>query len=84
MQSLPQNVLLVAAAKTRTPEEVQTAIVAGIKIVGYNYRQESERMHDLIGYQVKWRMIGYLQRNKVKKAVNLFDMIESIDSWRLV
>jgi uncharacterized pyridoxal phosphate-containing UPF0001 family protein len=40
-------------------------------------------MHDLIGYQVKWRMIGHLQRNKVKKAVNLFDMIESIDSWRL-
>lgn len=83
IQSLPQNVILVAAAKTRTPEEVQTAIVAGIKIIGYNYLQEAERMHDLIGNQTKWHMIGHLQRNKVKKAVKFFDMIETIDSWRL-
>jgi len=78
--SLPPEVLLVAAAKTRLPEEVRAAIHAGIKIVGYNYIQEAERMYQIIGNTVQWHMIGHLQRNKVKKAVTLFDMIETIDS----
>lgn len=81
--SLPAKVLLVAAAKTRTPKEVQVAIGAGISIIGYNYLQEAERMYQAIGNQVQWHMIGHLQRNKVKKAVKFFDMIETIDSWRL-
>jgi len=69
--SLPPDVLLVAAAKTRLPEEVNTAINAGVKIVGYNYVQEAERVYQSIGNTVKWHMIGHLQRNKVKKAVKL-------------
>ena len=81
--SLPAGVLLVAAAKTRSPEEVQSVIDAGIKILGYNYLQEAERMHQIIGNTVQWHMIGHLQRNKVKDAVNLFDMIETIDSVKL-
>ena len=81
--SLPPGVLLVAAAKTRLPEEVRAAIHAGIKIVGYNYIQEAERMYQIIGNTVQWHMIGHLQRNKVKKAVTLFDMIETIDSVQL-
>jgi len=79
-QLLPSGVLLVAAAKTRSPEEVNAAINAGIKIIGYNYVQEAERMHQIIGNILQWHMIGHLQRNKVKTAVNLFDMIETIDS----
>lgn len=78
--SLPPGVLLVAAAKTRLPEEVRAAIHAGIKIIGYNFVQEAERMYQVIGNTVQWHMIGHLQRNKVKKAVELFDMIETIDS----
>ena len=81
--SLPAGVVLVAAAKTRLPEEVRAAIEAGIKILGYNYLQEAERMHQIIGNTVQWHMIGHLQRNKVKKAVDLFDMIETIDSFEL-
>ena len=81
--SLPAGVLLVAAAKTRSPEEVQDAIDAGIKILGYNYLQEAEQMHQIIGDKVQWHMIGHLQRNKVKNAVDLFDMIETIDSVKL-
>ena len=81
--SLPAGVLLVAAAKTRSPEEVQAAIDSGIKILGYNYLQEAERIHQIIGNSVQWHMIGHLQRNKVKKAVDLFDMIETIDSIEL-
>ena len=78
--SLPPGVLLVAAAKTRLPREVRAAIHAGIKIVGYNYVQEAQSMYQIIGNEVQWHMIGHLQRNKVKKAVKLFDMIETIDS----
>jgi len=81
--SLPAGVILVAAAKTRSPEEVQAAIDAGIKILGYNYLQEAERIYQIIGNTVKWHMIGHLQRNKVKIAVNLFDMIETIDTIKL-
>jgi len=81
--SIPPGVMLVAAAKTRSPEEVQAAIKAGIKIVGYNYVQEADRVYQVIGNTVQWHMIGHLQRNKVKKAVKLFDMIETIDSVQL-
>jgi pyridoxal phosphate enzyme (YggS family) len=80
---LPTGVILVAAGKTRTAEEVQAAIQGGIKIIGYNYLQEAEKMYQLIGRQVQWHMIGHLQRNKVKKAITLFDMIETVDSLPL-
>ena len=83
LNSLPSGVSLVAAAKTRSLEEVQAAIRAGIKIIGYNYVQEAEKMHQFIGNQVRWHMIGHLQRNKVKNAVKFFDMIETIDSIQL-
>ena len=81
--SLPAGVILVAAAKTRSSEEVQTAIDAGIEILGYNYLQEAERIHQIIGNKVQWHMIGHLQRNKVKNTVDLFDMIETIDTIKL-
>jgi len=83
LNSIPPDVMLVAASKTRTPEEVQAAISAGIKIVGYNYMQEAERIYQVIGNQVMWHMIGYLQSNKVKKVIQLFDMIETMDSVKL-
>ena len=80
LQAMPKGVLLVAAAKTRSPAEVKAAIQAGIQIVGYNYVQEAELLKQNIDEPVEWHMIGHLQRNKVKKAVHLFDMIETIDS----
>jgi len=83
LKSLPPGVQLVAAAKTRTAEEVQSAIQAGISTIGYNYVQEAERMYQIVGNAVQWHMIGHLQSNKVKKAVRLFDMIETIDSFQV-
>jgi len=74
---------LVAAAKTRKPEEILQAIEAGIKIVGENYVQEAERAYEVAGNRAKWHFIGYLQKNKVKKAVKIFDMIETVDSVEL-
>jgi len=83
LESLPPGVVLVAAAKERTPEEVEEALRAGVTHVGHNYVQEAERMIPAIKSKVQWHMIGHLQKNKVKKAVRLFDMIETVDSWPL-
>ncbi len=80
LDELPANVQLVAAAKTREPWEILEAVEAGISIVGENYVQEAERAYQSIGRKVTWHFIGHLQKNKVKKAVALFDMIETVDS----
>ena len=80
LNELPSGVELVAAAKTRTAEEVLEAVESGVKIVGENYAQEAEGIYGVIGNKAKWHFIGYLQKNKVKKAVRLFDMIETVDS----
>jgi len=83
LDELPESVELVAAAKTRTAEEIREAIEAGIKIVGENYIQEAQKAFEAIGKRVKWHFIGHLQKNKVKKAVKIFDMIETVDSYML-
>jgi len=77
---LPDAVQLVAAAKTREPREILEAIEAGIKIIGENYVQEAERARQAVGNKAEWHFIGHLQKNKVKKAVEIFDMIETVDS----
>ena len=80
LSELPDGVELVVAAKTRKPEEILQAIEAGVKIVGENYVQEAEPAYEVVGNRATWHFIGHLQRNKVKKAVKLFDMIETVDS----
>jgi pyridoxal phosphate enzyme (YggS family) len=80
LNELPDGVQLVAAAKTREPREILEAIEAGIKIIGENYVQEAERAYKSIGNKAEWHFIGHLQKNKVKKAVEIFDMIETVDS----
>ena len=83
MKDLPLGIELVAAAKTRTPAEIQEAVNAGINIIGENYVQEAEPAFELIGNKVRWHFIGHLQKNKIKKAVRIFDMIETVDSYGL-
>ena len=83
LSELPNGVELVAAAKTRQPEEILEAVEAGVKIVGENYVQEAVRAYEVAGNKAKWHFIGHLQRNKVKKAVRLFDMIETVDSLEI-
>jgi hypothetical protein len=83
LRELPPGVQLVAATKTRTPEEITQALHAGIKTVGENYVQEAEQHYNAIGVMARWHCIGHLQINKVKKAVAIFDMIETVDSLEL-
>ena len=74
---------IVAAVKGRSHEEILEAIDAGIKIIGENYVQEAEGLFNVIDSRIKWHFIGHLQKNKVKKAVKIFDMIETVDSLEL-
>jgi pyridoxal phosphate enzyme (YggS family) len=83
LAELPPGVLLVAAAKGRTPQEILEAIEAGVQIIGENYVQEAERAFSVIGRRAQWHMIGHLQKNKAKRAVEIFDMIETLDSVEL-
>ena len=83
LSEIPEGVSLVAAAKARTPDEVKRAIDAGIRYIGENYIQETEEVYRAVGHRVNWHFIGHLQKNKVKKAVRIFDMIETVDSFEL-
>ena len=80
LNELPKGVDLVAAAKTRNPEEISEAIEAGVRIIGENYLQEALTVFEVIGKGAKYHFIGHLQKNKIKKAVGIFDLIETVDS----
>jgi pyridoxal phosphate enzyme (YggS family) len=80
LAGLPEGVQLVAAAKTRSADEILEAISSGIKIIGENYLQEAEAAYSSVGKAAEWHFIGHLQKNKVKRAVRIFDMIETVDS----
>ena len=83
LAELPEGVELEAAAKTRTAAEIEAAIAAGVKIIGENYVQEALKVKEKVKLPAKWHLIGHLQKNKVKKAVEIFDMIETVDSYEL-
>ncbi len=83
---LPDNVKIVVAAKTRGLDELKAVIEAGARIIGENYVQEAREIKEALGKKsnsLKWHMIGHLQTNKVKAAVEIFDMIETLDSLKL-
>lgn len=83
LKEIPPDVILLAAAKTRSVEEIKAAFEGGIHHFGHNYVQEARSMLEQVGFDAVWHMIGHLQRNKAKDAVDLFDMIETLDSIRL-
>ena len=83
LKELPQGVTLVVAAKKRTDQEIKEAIDAGVKAVGENYVKEAEKKQSVIGRNIKWHLIGNLQKNKAKHAIRVFDIIETLDSVEL-
>lgn len=76
------DILLVAVSKTRTPEEINIAIEAGVTDIGENKVQEIMDKYDDIK-PVRWHMIGHLQTNKVKYIIDKVSMIHSVDSYKL-
>ncbi|MCF6095864.1 YggS family pyridoxal phosphate-dependent enzyme [Thermovorax subterraneus] len=78
-----EDIKIVAVTKTVMPETIQVAVDCGLTILGENRVQEAQRKIELVKGDVSWHMIGHLQKNKVKYAVRLFSMIQSVDSYEL-
>lgn len=78
-----EGVLLVAVSKTFPAEAVSAAIAAGVTNVGENRVQEARDKKQNVKGTASWHLIGHLQSNKVKDAVHLFDVIQTVDSVAL-
>ena len=76
----PEDITLVAVTKTFPAEIIELAIAAGVDIIGENRVQEALEKYSRIGTRVEWHLIGHLQSNKAKKAVEIFSLIHSVDS----
>ncbi|MDR0519526.1 MAG: YggS family pyridoxal phosphate-dependent enzyme [Clostridiales Family XIII bacterium] len=86
------DITLVAVSKTRTTDEIESAIEAGALDLGENKVQEITDKYDILriftekpskNRNIRWHMIGHLQRNKVKYIVDKVSLIHSVDSFRL-
>jgi len=78
------EVKLIAVSKTRPAEVLREAIASGAGVFGENKVQEAEGKIDDVGRDAaEWHLIGHLQSNKARKAVQLFDVIQSLDSVEL-
>mgnify|MGYP001594967799 CR=1 FL=1 len=81
----PSEVTLVVAAKSVEIKRLKEAVSGGVRAIGDNYVQEAaEKIKKIKDSSVKWHLIGHLQRNKVGRALDMFDIIQSVDSERLV
>uniref|UniRef100_A0A7C6EAK9 Pyridoxal phosphate homeostasis protein n=1 Tax=candidate division WOR-3 bacterium TaxID=2052148 RepID=A0A7C6EAK9_UNCW3 len=79
----PEEIALVAVTKNVSAERIKEAIACGIKIIGENRVQEAKEKYPIIGKSVEWHMVGHLQTNKVKSALEIFSLIQSVDSIHL-
>ncbi len=75
----PGAVRLVVVTKTQTPERVRATYDAGARVFGENYVQEAAAKIDVLPRDAEWHMIGHLQSNKARKAVDLFSWIHTVD-----
>jgi pyridoxal phosphate enzyme (YggS family) len=76
-------VQLVVVAKGRQAAEVMEAVDAGAEIIGENYVQDTAPAQSRVGCRAKWHFIGHLQKNKIKKALSIFDVVQTVDSLPL-
>lgn len=83
-KELTDNVTLIAVSKTRSVEEMKEAYDAGMRDFGENKVQEITSKYDSFNNDVRWHLIGHLQRNKVKYIVGKVYLIHSLDSIRLL
>jgi len=80
----PNEITLVAVSKTHPAEVIREAIAAGVTDLGENRVQEAEGKIPEVGrHAARWHLIGHLQSNKARRAVELFDVIHSLDSVAL-
>jgi uncharacterized pyridoxal phosphate-containing UPF0001 family protein len=84
INSIPNNVKLVAVSKTKPIDQIKLAYDFGQKDFGENKVQELVNKYNSLNKDIKWHMIGHLQRNKVKFIVPFIHLIHSVDSYRLL
>ena len=82
-EKISDRVKLVAVTKNHSVLAMEEAIAAGVMAIGENRIQEAIDKAQTLKTNVEWHLIGHLQTNKVRQAVSLFDMIQSVDSERL-
>jgi pyridoxal phosphate enzyme (YggS family) len=80
---LGERVTLIAVTKTVEPQRIAEALAAGVTVCGESKVQEAKAKIPLVSGRARWHFIGHLQTNKVRDAVDLFEMIQSVDSVRL-
>ncbi len=79
----PAEVVLVGAAKRQPPERLRAAWAAGLRVYGENRVQEAEEHRALLPLEAEWHLIGPLQSNKVKRALDLFSTVHSVDRLKI-
>lgn len=79
----PEDVTLVAVSKTKPEEDIQALYDYGVRDFGENYIQELRTKHDDLPKDIRWHMIGHLQRNKVKYIADYVTMIHAVDTLPL-
>ena len=77
------DIIIVAVTKTHPTAIIKTTVAAGIHEIGESRVQEAEPKIIEVGAIARFHMVGHLQTNKVKKAVELFDVIQSVDTFKL-
>ena len=81
---VPSEITLVAVTKMRQPAEIVAAYEAGVRHLGENRVQEAAEKRPQLGLPgVSWHMVGHLQSRKAKRAIDLFDIVHSVDSVKL-
>jgi len=81
---LPDNISLVAVSKTKPISDLEQAYLTGQRIFGENKVQEMVQKHEIMPKDIKWHMIGHLQRNKVKYIAPFVNLIHGVDSLKLL
>ncbi len=79
----PSEVTLIAVSKTKPNEAIEEVYAAGCRDFGENKVQELDKKIDSLPKDIRWHMIGHLQRNKVKYIIDRVELIHSVDSFRL-
>ena len=82
ISKIPENVKLIAISKTKSVDEILEAYNQGQRIFGENKIQEMTEKYNLLPKDIKWHMVGHVQRNKIKYMAPYVDLIHGIDSFK--
>ncbi len=81
-KNIPENVVLVAVSKTKSESDILKVYLSGQRVFGENKVQEMLTKHESLPKDIKWHMIGHLQRNKIKYMASFVSLIHGVDSFK--